>query len=199
MITLKNTTDKQELYIPKMVMETDFVSGYETKSVSVTENGTYQILPSQGKKALSSVTVDVNVVTKALQDKEVTIEENGTYTVESDEDYGGLETVTVNVQLKTQDKDVVYNSNGSYNINADEGYSGLNNVNVEVDVPPQPSQNKEVTYNKNGEFTITPDDGYLLDEVKVNVEFDTSNMPFVVPGSMRFGYSKFTELPSNWD
>ena len=61
MITLKNTTDKQELYIPKMVMETDFVSGYETKSINITKNGVYEIFPSKGKKGILSMVITVNV------------------------------------------------------------------------------------------------------------------------------------------
>ena len=61
MIQLKNTTDKQTFHIPRTVMKTEFVSGTEAKDVSITENGTYQILPSKGKKALSAVNLNVNV------------------------------------------------------------------------------------------------------------------------------------------
>ena len=38
--------------------------GTEAKDVSITENGTYQILPSEGKKSLSSVNLNVNVEAK---------------------------------------------------------------------------------------------------------------------------------------
>ena len=64
MIQLKNTTDKQTFHIPRTVMKTEFVSGTEAKDVSITENGTYQILPGKGKKALSSVNLNVNVEPK---------------------------------------------------------------------------------------------------------------------------------------
>jgi hypothetical protein len=197
MITLKNTTDKQTLYIPKTVMETEFVSGYEAKDVSINSNGVYQILPSTGKKALSSVTVKVQAEDN-LQSKEVSIEENGSYLIEPDEDHNGLNAVTldVNVQLNTQDKDVTYVSNGSYTVHPDEGYDGLTGVNIDVRIP---IQQKEVSYSSNGEYIITPDEGSLLDEVKVNVDFDTSSIPFVVPTGTRFGYSKFTEFPKSWD
>lgn len=64
MIQLKNTTDKQTFHIPRTVMDTKFVSGTEAKDVSITENGTYQILPSEGKKSLSAVNLNVNVEAK---------------------------------------------------------------------------------------------------------------------------------------
>lgn len=64
MIQLKNVTDKQTFHIPKTVRKTDFTSGNEVKEVSITENGTYQILPSKGKKALSTVNLNINVEPK---------------------------------------------------------------------------------------------------------------------------------------
>ena len=64
MIQLKNTTDKQTFHIPRTVMKTEFVSGNEAKDVSITENGTYQIHPSKGKKSLSIVNLNVNVEPK---------------------------------------------------------------------------------------------------------------------------------------
>lgn len=197
MITLKNTSDKQKLYIPRTVIETDSVSGFEAKDLSITRNGIYQILPSTGKKALSSVTVDVNVADN-LQNKEVLLEENGRYLIEPDEEHTGLSSVAidVDVQLNTQDKDVAYTANGSYTVQADEGFDGLNEVNIDVNIP---VQQKEVSYTSNGEYTITPDDGALLDQVKVNVEFDTSSIPFVVPTGTRFGHSRFNEFPKSWD
>ena len=197
MITLKNTSDKQKLYIPRMVIETDSVSGFEAKDLSITRNGIYQILPSTGKKALSSVTVDVNVADN-LQNKEVLLEENGRYLIEPDEEYTGLSSVAidVDVQLNTQDKDVAYTANGSYTVQADEGFDGLNEVNIDVNIP---VQQKEVSYTSNGEYTITPDDGALLDQVKVNVEFDTSSIPVVLPTGTRFGYSSLREFPEGWD
>ena len=64
MIQLKNVTDKQTFHIPKTVRKTAFTSGNEVKEVSITENGTYKIFPSKGKKALSEVSLDVNVEVK---------------------------------------------------------------------------------------------------------------------------------------
>ena len=64
MIQLKNTTDKQTFHIPRTVMKTEFVSGTEAKDVSITENGTYQILPSKGKKAMSAINLNVDIEVK---------------------------------------------------------------------------------------------------------------------------------------
>ena len=84
MIQIKNTNDKQTFYIPKTTMETEFVSGYEAKDVSIARNGTYKVVPGFGKKALSAVNLDVNVKLEG-QDKEVTYKENGSYTINADE------------------------------------------------------------------------------------------------------------------
>jgi hypothetical protein len=61
MIKLKNTTDKQELYIPKMVVDTEVYSAYEAKEITITENGVYEIFPSNGKKGISSIVITVNI------------------------------------------------------------------------------------------------------------------------------------------
>ena len=64
MIQLRNTTDKQTFHIPKSVRKTDFTSGNEVKDVSITQNGTYQILPSKGKKAMSAINLNVDIEVK---------------------------------------------------------------------------------------------------------------------------------------
>ena len=71
MITLKNISDKQTFHIPRSVMEAEFVSGYETKDVSITSNGTYEIRPSKGKKALSAVSLDVDIQIYSLSTTEI--------------------------------------------------------------------------------------------------------------------------------
>ena len=61
MITLKNTTDKQELYIPKMVVDTEVYSPFEAKEITITKNGVYEIFPSKGVKGISSMVITVAV------------------------------------------------------------------------------------------------------------------------------------------
>lgn len=208
MIILKNTTDKQTLYIPRSVIDTELVNDYETENVTITANGEYQVVPPKGKKGLSAVNLDIDVQFNN-QDKEVTYNENGEYTVRADEDYTGLGTVnvTVNVdaseyydqgvvdgiaQQKSKLESISITSNGTYN--REDGYNQ-----VTVDVQPN-LQTKEVTYNENGDYTVSADNDFDgLDEVKVTVDIDTSNLPFVVPSETRFSYSKFTKFPDNWD
>ena len=203
MITLKNTSDKQTFHIPRSVMEADFVSGYEAKDVSIIANGTYQILPSKGKRALSAVNLDVDIQIdptpyynegfrdgiadqKAKLDS-IDISANGTYNSED-----GYNNVRVNIDTepfynegyemgvadqKAQLTSIDITSNGTY-----ENPDGYKTVNVDVGIIPN-FQDKEVILTDNGEYSITPDEGYDgLDEVKVTVELDTSNIPFVVPG-----------------
>lgn len=209
MITLKNTPDKQTLYIPKTVVETEFVSGYEAKDVSITRNGAYQIIPSSGKKAISAVKLDVDVKLEG-QDKEVMYKENGSYTIKADEGYPGLNTVEVEVDIDTDtyfDRGYAVGAKeqkaklGTIDITENGSYykaDGYKEINVNVPEVSFNAQSKDVTYTDNGEYTITPDEGYDgLDEVKVNVEVDTSNVPFLVPGDMRFGYSTFEKFPEN--
>lgn len=56
----------------------------QTKTLDVTENGTYMISPDEGK-VLSSASVNVNVPLKAEQEKSVNILQNGTVEVVPDE------------------------------------------------------------------------------------------------------------------
>lgn len=60
------------------------------------------------------------------------------------------------------------------------------------------NQTKEVTYKDNGSYIVEPDEGYSgLGEVKVTVDYDVSNVPFVVPKEAKFGRSDFIKYPSN--
>lgn len=171
MIQLKNTTDKQTFHIPRTVMKTEFASGTEVKDVSITENGTYKIIPSKGKKSLSAVNLDVNVVTDPTP-----------YYNEGFED--GVE------EQKSKLESIDITENGTYN--KEDGY---NRVNVEVHPV---LQTKDIECSINGDYSIVPDEGYDgLGEVNVSVNFDTSNIPFVVPSNVKFAWSGATEFPEN--
>ena len=68
----------------------------EEKTIDVTQNGTYEILPTSGKSyILSKATVNVNVPEKTFLTQEKTVTENGE--VVPDSGYDGLSKVTVNV------------------------------------------------------------------------------------------------------
>lgn len=204
MIILKNTPDRQSFYITRSVIDTETVSDFETKDITITANGEYQIIPSKGKKAIKAVNLDVEVQMNN-QDKEVVYTENGSYTIEADGDYTGLGTVEVEVAIDTDEyfnqgveagsaeqkakmESLSITSNGTYN--RDDGYNQ-----VIVQVTPN-LQVKEVTYDSNGNYSVSPDEGYDgLNEVKVTVDYDTSNVPFVVPAGVRFAYTRASEFP----
>lgn len=57
----------------------------EEKSVTITENGTQEVLPSIGKDALSKVVINTEIPIKEEQSKNVEIKQNGTISVLPDE------------------------------------------------------------------------------------------------------------------
>ena len=87
--------------IPASEFDTEILSietagNYQEKSLSITENGNYNLLPDTGYDALSNARISVNVEggSASLQEKSITA--NGTYT--PDTGYDGFSRVTVNVQ-----------------------------------------------------------------------------------------------------
>ena len=117
--------------IPASDFDTEILSietggNYQSKTLNVTQNGNYNLLPDQEFDALSNVNISVSV-SPVLQNKTVT--ENGSYSADSG--YDGLGTVIVNVsgsQINNQNKTVT--ENGVYT--ADSGYTGLGTVTVNV-------------------------------------------------------------------
>lgn len=57
----------------------------EEKSVTITENGTQEVLPSVGKDALSKVVINTEIPIKEEQSKNIEIKQNGTISVLPDE------------------------------------------------------------------------------------------------------------------
>ena len=117
--------------IPASDFDTEILSietagNYQSKTLNITQNGNYNLLPDQEFDAISNVNISVSV-SPVLQNKTVT--ENGSYSADSG--YDGLGTVIVNVsggQINNQDKTVI--ENGVYT--ADSGYTGLGEVTVNV-------------------------------------------------------------------
>ena len=67
----------------------------DSKAVSYTSNGSYDVLPDSGYDGMAKVTVDVNVPEKIFRTQEKTATENGE--VVPDNGYDGLSKVIVNV------------------------------------------------------------------------------------------------------
>lgn len=83
--------------IPASEFDTEILSietgrNYQSKTLNITQNGNYNLLPDQEFDAISNVNISVSV-SPVLQNK--TITENGSYT--ADQNYDGLGTVIVNV------------------------------------------------------------------------------------------------------
>lgn len=142
----------------------------EEKTVSITENGTSEILPGEGFSSMAKVIVNTSVAPN-LQNKTVT--ENGV--VECDPEYDGLNRVTVEVPLPSiqEEREVSFNDNGTYNITPEYGYDAMEKTKVNINVPTLTLQDdKAVEYNANGEYTVEADSGYdgmIQTSVKVNV------------------------------
>ena len=92
--------------IPASEFDTEILSietggNYQSKTLNVTQNGNYNLLPDQEFDALSNVNISVSV-SPVLQNKTVT--ENGSYSADSG--YDGLGTVIVNVPQEGGSGDV---------------------------------------------------------------------------------------------
>ena len=106
----------------------------QSKSVTITENGTTEITPDEGY-LLTGVTVDTAVSGKPEQTKAVTIRENGVTEVTPDAGHV-LTGVTVEASVPgkpEQVKEVSITENGTTQITPDEG-KVLSGVSVSVDV-----------------------------------------------------------------
>lgn len=72
---------------------------YEEKSVTITQNGTQNVVPDSGYDALSRVSITTAVPEKQLQTKSVTIQNNGTSILNPDTGYDGFSQVTLDVSV----------------------------------------------------------------------------------------------------
>lgn len=105
----------------------------DSKSVTYTENGEYQVFPNEDSAGLSDVTITVDVnIQPPLQDKQVTYNEVGTYNVEADEGYYGLDNVEITFEYPLEEITDTVTENGTYTYEPSEGYKGLSKVDVTV-------------------------------------------------------------------
>ena len=111
----------------------------EEKSVTITENGTQEVLPSVGKDALSKVVINTEIPIKEEQSKNVEIKENGTISVLPDEGKVLNEvSITTNVPQDNTLKNLLDATKHCYYLFQD--YSG-----VSVDDLIQPNDTENVT------------------------------------------------------
>ena len=106
---------------------------YQTKVITINENGQTVITPDSGYDAMDGVQVTTLVPEKQLQSKTYNFVTNQTVELLPDTGYDGFDvvTLTINVpgqQINNQDKTIT--ENGQYT--ADSGYTGLGTVIVNV-------------------------------------------------------------------
>jgi hypothetical protein len=161
----------------------------QEKSVTLTENGTTEILPDENK-VLSKVKVDVDVFVPAIEP--LTINENGVY--EADKAVGGFSPVYVNTPQpkEEQEKSITVTENGSYDVLPDDG-KVLSKVGVDVEVVDNRVTEIENAIDESGvldstEGSVTEkveqlidkaEDGYLAEKmVFKGTVFQNLNSPF---------------------
>ena len=72
---------------------------YEEKSVTITQNGTQNVVPDSGYDALSRVSITTAVPEKQLQTKSSTITDNGTIELHPDTGYDGFDQVNLTINV----------------------------------------------------------------------------------------------------
>lgn len=150
----------------------------QEKTIEITENGSYEVIPDEGK-LLRKVTVNVDTPDKKPeQEKTLNVTKDGTYTVTPDSGYV-LKKVSVLVdtpdQKPEQNKSINVTENGSYSLTPDTGFV-LNGATVNVAIPLKAEQEKTVDITNSGSFEILPDEGKLLSKVTVNASSGEDNI-----------------------
>ena len=112
----------------------------QTKTIEVTENGDYKILPDSGK-VLSSATAKVNVPERYEEGFQA-----------------GVDSVKLQEKTATENGDVL----------PDEGFNGMSKVTVAVPTgSSKEEQEKSITITENGTTEVTPDEGKTLSKVTI--------------------------------
>ena len=175
----------------------------EEKSVTITENGTQEVLPSVGKDALSKVVINTEIPIKEEQSKNVEIKENGTISVLPDEGKVLNEvSITTNVPQDNTLKKLLDATKNCYYLFQE--YSG-----VSIDDLIQPNDTENVTnmsdmfYNCNnlttipqlntGKVTNMNSMFYNCSKLTTIPLLDTSNV--INMSTMFFGCNSLTTIP----
>ena len=151
----------------------------EEKSVTITENGTQEVLPSVGKDALSKVVINTEIPIKEEQSKNVEIKQNGTISVLPDEGKVLNEvSITTNIPQDNTLKNLLDATKSCYYLFQE--YSG-----VSVDDLIQPNDTANVT-NMNNMF-------YNCANLTTTPQLNTGKVTNM--NSMFYNCSKLTTIP----
>ena len=125
----------------------------QEKTVNVTENGDFDVLPDEDKDGFSKISLHVTVPATGPSGT-INISDNGTYNVT---DYASAE---VDVQPALQSKTITITSNGTQTITPSTGKDGLSSVTITVNVPTGVNLQAKSTSPSSSEQEITPDAGF---------------------------------------
>lgn len=140
----------------------------EEKSVTITENGTQEVLPSVGKDALSKVVINTEIPIKEEQSKNVEIKENGTISVLPDEGKVLNEvSITTNVPQDNTLKNLLDTTKSCYYLFNE--YKGIS-----VDDLIQPNDTENVTNMSNMFFYCSGLKSILMTGMKVSFDISAS-------------------------
>lgn len=185
----------------------------ETKSISITENGTYSVEKSANVDGMSAVEINVQVPQPTFTTEELSVTANGEYTPTAD----GFSKVSVNVptpEPNLQTKSISITENGTQTISADNGYDGLSSVSITTNVSGGTTSDKivlidgmklnytdrSIDYSKL-DFSQVTDFGYMFAYSNINsaLNIDTrnvTNMRYIFRGCYNLWY---VENIANWD
>ena len=171
----------------------------QSKSVTITENGSKTLFPDSNYTGFSQVNITTNVVNNpVLEDKSVEIIENGDYSFIPGPTYDGIGNFRLKVNVETHEPIQVQPVKTAYpsfendvTVVPSEGYEAMSTVIVkkaEVNL-----QTKSVTINENGSTSFTPDDNFMglskidiTTNVELNPVLETRNEQITENGSYKF-------------
>ena len=171
----------------------------QSKSVTITENGSKTLFPDDNYSGFSQVNITTNVANNpVLEDKSVEIIENGDYSFIPGPTYDGIGNFRLKVNVEThapiqvQPVKTAYPSfENDVTVVPSEGYEAMSSVIVkkaEVNL-----QTKSVTINENGSTSFTPDDNFMglskidiTTNVELNPVLETRNEQITENGSYKF-------------
>ena len=138
----------------------------QTKSVTITENGSKTLFPDSNYTGFSQVNITTNVVhTPVLEDKNVEIIENGDYSFIPGPTYDGIGNFRLKVNVETYDPIQVQPVKTAYpsfendvTVVPSEGYEAMSSVIVKKAEPNL--QDKTVNKASTSELVLRADEGY---------------------------------------
>ena len=171
----------------------------QSKSVTITENGSKTLFPDGNYDGFSQVNINTNVPNNpVLEDKSVEISENGDYRFTPGPAYDGIGNFRIKVNVETYDPIPVESVKTAYpsfendvTVVPSEGFEAMSSVIVkkaEVNL-----QTKSVTINENGSTSFTPDVNFMglskidiTTNVELNPVLETRSEQITENGSYKF-------------